>query len=137
MRNKFKNWLFQDARQENGRPYQESTAQDYSSKVFSLIPQYFNIDIAELEINQIHSLIDRCISGDASDWNEMKHYAPSNALRAFLRFKEEVYLPGKALQEVDFKSLPELMDDLKGEGFFVNLEFFKAYIIFKNILCIK
>lgn len=89
IKNKFENWLLNDAKQDNGANYKESTAKDYTRRVFIEIPKYFNLNILDLDNKQIESLIDQCVKGISREWNISKHSAPSNALKAFLKFKQE------------------------------------------------
>lgn len=118
MRSKFKNWLLHEAKQENGRSYKEKTATNYSSGVFSLIPKHFNINILDLENNQIELLIVRCVNGDSSEWNKSKHNTPSNALKAFLQFKQKsIYKDDSNTTENEFLNISNVSDAINDTRF--------------------
>lgn len=88
MRDKFYDWLLNVAQRNNGGHFAETTVLNYTTNVFSTIPSHFNVNILALNHNQIESLISRCESGDASEWNNSKHGSPSNALKQFLKFRQ-------------------------------------------------
>jgi hypothetical protein len=89
MKDKFYNWLLNVAQKNHGGHFTEKTISTYVSNVFSTIPSYFNVNILALNHNQIESLILRCESGDAAEWNNSKKRQPSNALKQFLKFKQK------------------------------------------------
>ncbi|MGZ5207932.1 MAG: hypothetical protein ACXWB0_02850 [Sulfuricurvum sp.] len=103
MRNKFENWLSNIAKKDNGANYKESTAKDYARRVFIEIPKYFNLHILDLENYHIELLIEQCKNGDSLEWNKSKHCAPSSALKAFLKFKQEGYICNRGDERVEYK----------------------------------
>jgi len=118
MRNKFENWLLHEAKKENDKSYKESTTADYSYRVFSLIPKHFNLNIIDLEDKQIELLIDRCVNGDSLAWNKSKHNAPSNALKAFLKFKQKsMYKNDSNTTENEFLNISNVSDAINETRF--------------------
>ncbi len=136
MKNEFENWLLNDTKQDNGRKYKESTAADYANKVFSLIPQYFNLNILDLKNRQIELLIDRCINGDSIEWNEKRHSGPSSALKAFLKFKQEVITP-KNTKRNEFLNISKVSDAIDQTRFILLSGFVLCEADLRNFAHIK
>lgn len=136
MRNKFENWLLNDAKQDNGRNYKKSTAIDYTNKVFSLIPQYFNLNILDLENYQIELLIERCVNGDSLEWNERRHSGPSSALKAFLKFKQEG-MASKDTNKNEFLDISKVSDAIDQTRFILLSGFVLCEADLRNFAHIK